>query len=735
MNQILLQKFTASYTDLKQQLDFEFLFNDAKMKGEISDDDFAMVLNSNLKIKKFEYEKTQYLKDKIVDLQLGLLKQNKVYSFTNATALIEKLKLSLSGTFNNFALNFKAKGRDLDIQSFLSLLPKHISQKFASYASKGVFTLDLSVKGKPEKPDVKAVFEISNATLGKKSSNVEINHLNLKGYYSNGIAQNLKTSGFYVSTFTANLNKSPIEGNFSVVDFTDPFIDGKLKAQVELSELKEILQLDTFSILEGNANLILRLSCSLEQLKKQDISKTNSGQIAGTLTLKDVKFQLINDLMSFEKINADLYADDNYILVKQLSLSHGKTQLELQGELSNYQTLLNNNSDKALLRAYLNAENFELEDWLPRNQNNQAATHQKDDTYLKNIKLNLKANLTKFKFDQFIANRVSSTIFYDDNVFQFDSLRFNTMDGRANANGAIAIKPQGGFDLICDAKVTKISIDKLFEQLNNFGQNTLTNKNIEGKLSADIQYKSSWNRLNCIIEESILADAKVLIADGALNNFTPMNKLSKFVSVNELSHIKFKELANTISISDKKIYIPQFQINSSAMNLSCSGTHDFNNFIDYHFKVTLNELLSRKRKREVPKNKEFDEIEEDQEGKTTLFISMTGNIENPKIKFDKKELKKYVKDEIKNEKQTVKQLLKEDFGLFKKDKNLKEKTESKNSKNKEFEVEWEEDTKTEKKNEQKVSPSPNPKKAKKEKGSEPKEKNKNTREENSDDFL
>ena len=168
------------------------------------------------------------------------------------------------------------------------------------------------------------------------------------------------------------------------------------------------------------------------------------------------------------------------------------------------------------------------------------------------------------------------------------------------------------------------------------------------------------------------------------------------------------------------------------MNLYCSGTHDFNNNIDYHFKVTLNELLSKKRKREVPKKNEFDEIEDDEQGKTTLFISMTGNMENPKIKFDKKELKQFVKDEIKNEKQTVKQLLKDEFGLFKKDKNLKEKNDKKEVKPKAFDVEWEEDSKPASKEQKGTLPKQNNKVFG---GDSKPDKSKKKQEENSDDFL
>jgi hypothetical protein len=741
MNKIAVDDFEAKYADQKQFLEFDFLFKEAHVKGEIFDNDFTMLLQSNLKIKELKVQKNQFLRNKDVVLNINLLKQNKIYSFKDANVAIEKLKLNLTGTFDHENIDLKAKGAELDIQSFLSLLPEKVSEKFIDYSSKGIFALDLTLKGKQSLPQIKANFNIQHAQFGKSSSKVTFNNVNLKGYYSNGNTQNLKSSGIYINNFSANLNQSPIEGSFSVIDFTNPFIDGKIKANFELSEVKEIMQLDTFEILKGSANIALRISCLLEQLKKQDISQTKPGQLSGSMQLKAAQFQFKNDKAGYENIDADLYADDNYILVKQLSFLHGKSQLELRGELSNYQALIGNNSEKSLLRAYLVADNFELEDWLPKSQIKSVADKENNETYLKNIDLKLNTNITRFKFDKFIATNVKSNIYFRENQFRFDSLFFNSMDGDANANGAIELKENGSFDLLCDAKLSKINIIKLFEQLNNFGQTTLTDKNIAGKLSAEIKYKSSWSNINQIIPESIIAEATVLISNGELNNFTPMNKLSKFVSVSELSHIKFNELANTISINNKKIYIPQFQIKSTAMNLYCSGTHDFDNNIDYHFKVTLSELLSKKRKREVPKNNEFDEIEDDEQGKSTLFISMTGNIDHPKIKFDKKELKQFVKDEIKNEKQTVKQLLKDEFGLFKKDKSLKEKEEHKLIKPKEFEVEWEEEQKStprvqkpgeEKKSNQIFGGENN--KAEKEQDKS-KRKNKKKKEENSDDFL
>lgn len=178
------------------------------------------------------------------------------------------------------------------------------------------------------------------------------------------------------------------------------------------------MQLDTFEILKGSANIALRISCLLEQLKKQDVSQSKAGQLSGSMQLKSAQFQFKNDVLGYENIDADLYADDNYILVNNLVFCMVNRNLELRGELSNYQALIGNNSEKSLLRAYLVADNFELEDWLPKSQVKSVANKENNETYLKNIDLKLSTNITRFKFDQFIATNVKSNIYFRENQFQ-----------------------------------------------------------------------------------------------------------------------------------------------------------------------------------------------------------------------------------------------------------------------------------------------------------------------------
>jgi hypothetical protein len=153
--------------------------------------------------------------------------------------------------------------------------------------------------------------------------------------------------------------------------------------------------------------------------------------------------------------------------------------------------------------------------------------------------------------------------------------------------------------------------------------------------------------------------------------------------------IKFSELKNQIEIKNKKIIIPRMDINSSALNITVSGTHSFDNIVDYHIKLYLNDLLAKKAKRNKRENNEFGVIEDDGLGKTKLFLTMKGSVDDPTFEYDRQGSKENRKQNLAEEKQELKQIFKKEFG--KKDKGDEKKTNKKESIQQKIIVEWEDD--------------------------------------------
>ncbi|MGQ0827833.1 MAG: hypothetical protein ACT4ON_05510, partial [Bacteroidota bacterium] len=123
--------------------------------------------------------------------------------------------------------------------------------------------------------------------------------------------------------------------------------------------------------------------------------------------------------------------------------------------------------------------------------------------------------------------------------------------------------------------------------------------------------------------------------------------------------------------------------------------------INYKIKLSLIVLISKKAKQAKKQNEDPDsyrdgEVADDGLGRTNIFLSMTGTIDKPVIKYDSKGAIQNVKQDLKVEKQTLKTILKEEFGLFKKDSTLNNKTPKEDTK---FIIKWNEDEKKEQKGE------------------------------------
>ena len=123
-------------------------------------------------------------------------------------------------------------------------------------------------------------------------------------------------------------------------------------------------------------------------------------------------------------------------------------------------------------------------------------------------------------------------------------------------------------------------------------------------------------------------------------------------------------------------------LSTNVMDLNISGIHGFDDNVDYHLNFRLNDVLVKKKNQD-----EFGPIKDDGLG-VKLFLHMYGNLSDLKFKLDKEEKKIARKEAIQEEKKELKSILKQEFGLFKKDSTIQTPVEEETKTT--FEVEWDE---------------------------------------------
>ncbi len=279
--------------------------------------------------------------------------------------------------------------------------------------------------------------------------------------------------------------------------------------------------------------------------------------------------------------------------------------------------------------------------------------------------------------------------------FDVNSYSMKGMGGSFSGNAAIRQDTEGNFTLASKSVLQNIEIDRLFESFNNFNQKAISSNNLSGKLSGDVDFSITSDSLLRTNKEDIILNSKIILKSGELIDFEPAKKLSRFIEVEELEHIQFSTISNSIFIKDEVVTIPEMDIESTAADISISGTHSFANYFDYKMKINLSNILAGKASNSKLENEE-NFVLEDNGRRTSLYLSVKGTPEDHIIKYDKKEAVSNIREDLKEEKNTLKNILNEEFGWFKKDSlskmNLHDKDDGK------FILDWDEQERNSEKN-------------------------------------
>lgn len=687
------KKYNQSYKINVKEIDFS---------GQFSQSKYALTTNLVSYVTRLNIGGINYISNKNVALNLDLNVDNNKYEINTGDLVVSQVPFKLKGLIeskeNETYLDLNISENKTTIEDLLSVLPERYSARIDKYKGDGDINFKTKIKGivsENSNPDIRADFTISNGNLS--FNNVDLNSFKLKGYYTNGAKHNNKTSVLKLNSFSGKLQNQQIKGDLTISNFDLPTAVGNVEGKLNLADLGKFINVDTLSNLKGQLDLNLDFSWPLHgaQNKERILSEYKT---TGYLNFTNVSFGVKQRLADFENLNADLVFNNEDIKINEFNGQINKSDFKLKGYFENVIPYFTGLGKKLTVDADLISNNLELDEVL-------AFQGSSNNTYFnvvfpEDINFNIRANVLKFKFNKFVGEKLDGKISLQNRKLATENLNLNGFDGSVILSGLIDGTDTTKLKVSCQIKTEKLNVSKMFYQLENFGQQYLTDKNIKGELSAETQFQAVWSSALTIDQKSILLHTDVTLDNGELNDYQALMSLSKFIEVNELKQVKFSTLKNQIDIKDRTVNIPMMEIKSSALNISLAGTHTFDQFLDYHFKVALKDLLANKA-RKKKENSEFGEFEEEGK-KVNLFIHVKGHIDNLKFTYDKKGFKEQIKGEINNEKNTVKALLKEEFGLFKKDTSIK--ALDKTDKRPAVEVEWEEDGSNKKSQEENKTP-------------------------------
>jgi hypothetical protein len=620
---------------------------------------------------------------------LDLLSSKSGIRFRKGTLYVDNYTMGIEGSVSsdNF-LDLNVTGHNLDLALVRKYLPEKYLNLISDYDPSGIITANSKIKGllrRKSNPHVEINWQLKNGKISYKKSNLIFKNLSFTGHLSNGTKDRFETSSVSIKDYKGRFGSSDYTGEAILTDFNNPRVDLSLKGRVFPGELKEFFDIKAISKAEGSFDLDLKLINSSWEKKDFSLGGFIDMKPEANLTFNALTLGFQNNRTLIGGVKGDLIIK-NTIRAKSIQFNYKGQNIKIDGEFGNLPEWISGRKVTMSAKANVAFDRLIPEAFFSDTTvSAKAVKNHKAVNFPGDMVLDINFLIDSLRYKTFSSSKIAGVLNYKPRTLTFKSINMNSLNGVIS--GKCFLSQNRSHDIIAkgDFLVTNIDVNKAFTTFHNFGQSFLKAENIKGTLSGSLSLLFPMDSILNFKINTLTAEGNYHLVNGALINFDPVKQLSTFIELSELENISFEQLDNDFFIRNNNLYIPQMEVKSSAADLSVNGKHSFDNDYEYHVKILLSEILSRKRAKNKSNLTEFGVVEDDGLGRTSLLLKIIGKGEVAKVAYDVKAAGTEVKNNFKKEKQTLKTILNQEYGLYKNDSTVNLKPAEKKTR---FKIKW-----------------------------------------------
>lgn len=620
-----------------------------------------------------------------VDLEKG------EYDLQNTNLYVEDNKFTVNGKIvtkaNYTDFDVSLKGIDGNLYSVISLLPKKQITALEDFSSRGNFHIESTVKGRLSKtsmPEISLTFGLKNGYVNSKRLKNELKNVSFEVEVENEEKSSTGKAFVEMTQFVGELLNEKLEASLFVEDATNPLIDFRFQGKIPMEAVFGFLGDEEF-VQEGSGVMEFK-NVILEGYYKDMLSMAKVRNITanGLVAFENMSLKIKEEMVNLSQ--GEIYINNNNLQINNLDVAVAENDMQLKGTFQNLLPVLLKDStlnediklifdtevksekidlDKLLAFVEKVQEKPEIEEIKPQDITLAEKGNVKASPYYEFLKLfdgEFRVNVGSFKYDNIKAEGSSGDLTVDNgrvvlqniNIadFEIDKIVAKDFTGNLAFQGKMVIakdvnvKTMGGTismtsniyldeETFVDGFVECTNLDgfTLFNQLDNFGQDVLVDKNIKGDFSAKIRLKTYWDKNGNVLYDKLYALADVTIANGEIINFSLFDEFSKFVKIEDLKNIKFTKLDNQLEFKNGRLTIPAMFIQNNAVNMTIAGWQGFDLDFDYNIKINVGQTIANKFKRYNPKR---DAIKAKRDGWFNIYVHVFGNVDKYDFEYSKK---------------------------------------------------------------------------------------------------
>ena len=632
-----------------------------KSIGKLSESELDASLSLDFRSNTTVVDETNYLKGEELSSELAIYFnfETKQFVLRPSSLQFSKTELDLAGDFKTESYEFSIQTKGIDLTELQTNVPLSSLDFLTSAKGNANCSLRLTKPEGQTDVQVDVSFQAKNLSYALDSI-FSPTKFDVEGTFTNGKSQNNSTSSLNIALASGRLNKNPFSAKLVLSNFNKPSLSFETKASLDFTQLAQWTNLDSLlTRSEGQIDLALNGSGTYAKLEAISIQSILLQNIEGQLVFDGLQFD--QEQMEFAGLTGSCEVNNNnlkYTLKGRLK----EQEIESKGLVVGVVPWAYKLSSRIKLDAEIFVDGINVEDFAS------PAQHEISFVLPNWIWLDAKVRMNSFEWSNLLAANLSFELQHRPSFSRLQNLQMKLAKGDVTAD-AIIRKQGSVYKLSTQSKFDGIDVKDLFFSFNQFGQNTLEDRHLDGVLGGSANIEFLFDEKLDVLPSSIFGESEFNIYKGRLIKFEPLDEVADYFASNfilkrvfkaeelrkELQDIHFDTLTNTLLVRNESIYLPQMSIKSSVLDLDVDGTYNFKNEVDFHLDFYITDLMSSSNS-----SSEFGEIEDDGTGRKKVFLLMTGSVDDPEFSLDKERKREERKKKVQSETKVIKDLIKDE---------------------------------------------------------------------------
>ncbi len=493
-------------------------------------------------------------------------------------------------------MDLKVNTNEINFKEVLSLIPAIYQNNFDKLRTTGNMALTAFAKGRMEGEDMPqfgVTLGVKDATFNYEGMPAAVNGINISAAVNNPGGKLDKTT-IDLSEFRFAMAGNPFKLTLYA---STPISDLNFKATADgtlhLGKVKDIYPLGDSIKLSGIVTADLRFAGRMSDVEKE---RYENIQGAGTLAVSDMDLTMSGlPVVAVKKAQATVSAKS--MILSQLDVKVGKSDIQAQGSLSNYLAYLLKNET---LKGSLNVSSSLLDLNELMGESTASTEEESDEVAVadttsisaievpKNLNLALSADFKKILFQKMVLDNVSGKLSVANGTVKMAPLSLNAFGGSMVANGSYStaenlLRPQVNFNL----NIQKASFEKTFDQLEMIQKIVPIFAKTGGNYSVTVDLKSALDSQMSPDLTSLTASGVIQSNDIQLQNVEAFSLLATLLKNDKFKNIEAKDLKIAFKIKDGKVTTSPFDLKLGNITMNLSGVTGLDQTIDYKAKINI----------------------------------------------------------------------------------------------------------------------------------------------------